>query len=430
MRSSHPIDVAMDRDAIKSREGPLGSKASSCLEVCVVGLGYVGLPTAALLAERGHRVHGVDHDPRVVERVMSGDAGALEPGLAPLVRHARAAGTLRADDAASPADVFLVCVPTPCDQHGRPDLSHVADAVHSLVGIIAPGNLVVLESTVPPGTTRALIGQILTDAGFELGVDVFVAHAPERVLPGAVLHELENGFRIVGGLTPACTERALSFYRSWLPNRIEGATAEIAELAKLAENSFRDVNIAFANTLADVCAHLDADPWEVIRLANQHPRVAILRPGPGVGGHCIPVDPWFLVAAAPDQSRLLVAARHVNDARPKHVLERVRALVATSGASRIACLGLTYKAQSDDLRNSPALTIVRTLVEEYPGLVRVADPYLTRSPIDAVPLEDAALIIAECDIILALVPHPEFRSLSVQSIPGRHVVDAAGVWAV
>jgi UDP-N-acetyl-D-mannosaminuronic acid dehydrogenase len=305
--------------------------------VCVLGLGYVGLPTAAVLATVGQRVAGVDLRRDVLDTINAGQIHIVEPQLDALVRAAVAAGTLRAVPRPVPARTYLLCVPTPITADHQPDLSHVESAARAIVPVLQPGALVVLESTVPPGTLRDLVAPIVCANGLVPGRDIFLAHAPERVLPGAVLREVVENERIVGGLTDACTARCAEFYETFARGQVHRCSAEVAELTKLAENAFRDTNVAFANELANVCAHLGLDVWEVIRLANRHPRVQILRPGPGVGGHCIAVDPWFIAASAPDDTPLIQAARRVNDGRPARVVEQVRALAARLRRPKVAC---------------------------------------------------------------------------------------------
>lgn len=396
-------------------------------DVCVLGLGYVGLPTAAVLATRGQRVAGVDTRPDVVTTINEGRIHIVEPELDALVRAAVSAGRLRAFAAPQPADAFLICVPTPFGPGHQPDLAFVEAASRSLLSVLRPGNLVVLESTSPPGTTRQLVAGILEAAGFVVGGDVFVAHAPERVLPGAVIREVVENDRVVGGVTPACTEAAVAFYERFVSGEVLRCTADTAELVKLSENAYRDVNIAFANELSNVCEQLDLDVWEVIRLANRHPRVGILRPGPGVGGHCIAVDPWFIVAASPDRTPLIQAARAVNDARPTQVVATVRGLAERFRRPQIACMGLTYKPDIDDVRESPALEVVRELVHADFGEVSVVEPHLTTCPIEGVPMVDAQHALRTADIVVILVAHRAFGRLRRELFNRPSVVDTVGL---
>lgn len=401
----------------------------STFDVAVVGLGYVGLPTAAVLATRGLRVAGVDLRADVVDTINAGRVHIVEPELDALVRAAVAAGSLRARTTPTPARTHLICVPTPFRDGHEPDLQHVEAATRALVPVLRPGNIVVLESTVPPTTTRELVAGVLAEAGLVAGRDVYVAHAPERVLPGAVIREVVENARVVGGVTEACTEAAARFYEGFVKGEVHRARAETAELCKLAENAYRDVNIAYANELANVCDQLSLDVWEVIRLANQHPRVDILRPGPGVGGHCIAVDPWFIVATAPEQTPLIHAARTVNDGRPQRVVDRVRALAERFKRPRIACLGLSYKPNIDDMRESPALDVVRSLQQSIDAELLVVEPHLEHSPIEGLALVDAEEALQQADVVVILVAHRQFRRLSRELFTRPSVIDTVGLLA-
>lgn len=396
-------------------------------DVGVLGLGYVGLPTAAVLATVGRRVAGYDLRRDVLDTINAGRIHIVEPELDALVRAAVLAGTLRAVPQPAPARTHLICVPTPITRDHKPDLSHVESAARALVPVVRAGDLVVLESTVPPGTLRELVAPILATSGLVPGRDLFVAHAPERVLPGAVLREVVENERIVGGLTDACTDRCAEFYEGFVRGLVHRTSAEAAELTKLAENAFRDVNIAYANELANVCAHLGLDVWEVIRLANRHPRVAILRPGPGVGGHCIAVDPWFIAAAAPAATALIVAARQVNDARPQQVITQVRRLAERFRKPVVACLGLAYKPDIDDLRESPALHVAQQLAADPDLELLLVEPHLKTSPIAAAPLVDLPRALAEADILVILVAHRQFRHLRPEHLLRHQVVDTVGL---
>ena len=395
----------------------------------MVGLGYVGLPTAAVLATRGLRVAGVDLRADVVETINAGEVHIVEPELDALVRAAVAAGTLRAATAPVVARTHLICVPTPFRDGHQPDLSYVEAATRALVPVLRPGNLVVLESTVPPTTTRQLVAGVLAEAGLVAGRDVFVAHAPERVLPGAVIREVVENARVVGGVTEACTETAARFYEGFVKGEVHRARAETAELVKLAENAYRDVNIAYANELSNVCDELGLDVWEVIRLANQHPRVSILRPGPGVGGHCIAVDPWFIVATTPEQTPLIRAAREVNDARPDRVVERVRGLAERFKRPRVACLGLAYKPNIDDMRESPAVEVVRRLQASLEADLLVVEPHLRRCPIEGLELVEPEVALQQADIVVILVAHRQFGRLPRELFTRPSVIDTVGLLA-
>ena len=403
-------------------------------DVCVLGLGYVGLPTAAVLATVGRRVAGVDLRRDVLDTINAGRIHIVEPELDALVRAAVMAGSLRGFAEPVPARTYLICVPTPITTDHLPDhlpdLRHVEAAAHALVPVLRPGCLVVLESTVPPGTLRDLVAPIVTRSGLVPGRDVFLAHAPERVLPGNVIREVVENERIVGGLTDACTARCAEFYEGFARGQVHRCSAEVAELTKLSENAFRDVNIAFANELANVCARLGLDVWEVIRLANRHPRVQILRPGPGVGGHCIAVDPWFIAASAPQDTPLITAARRVNDERPTRVLEQVRQLASRLRRPKIACLGLAYKPDIDDLRESPALHIAQALAAAGDVDLMLVEPHLHRSPIDGVPLVALEQALASADIVVILVAHRQFRHLRPDQLLRLMVVDTVGLLSV
>lgn len=398
--------------------------------VCVVGLGYIGLPTAAILAARGHQVHGVDVRPDVVSTINDGRIHIHEPHLGELVAEVVAAGSLRAGERPVEADVFILCVPTPICEDKSPDLTFVESAARSIRDHVRPGNLVILESTSPPGTTDELVVRHAIPKRMVVGRDVFVAHCPERVLPGRILIEAVENDRIVGGVTSACTERARQFYESFVEGHVVGTTAATAEMAKLAENSFRDVNIAFANELSILAERLGADPLEVIELANRHPRVKILTPGPGVGGHCISVDPWFLHHAAPELTPLIRTARVVNDSKPHHVVEKIRrAAESHCDGAVIGCLGLAYKADVDDLRESPSLEIVRALRDGGIGeRLLVCEPHVTAERFQEFPLVDLETTLAESDILVLLTDHQPFRELTAARLSGKTLIDPRGAW--
>lgn len=403
--------------------------ADDAYDVCVMGLGYVGLPTAAVLATRGRRVAGVDLRPDVLETINAGRVHIVEPELDALVRAAVAAGSLRALPRPPRAQAHLICVPTPFREGHQPDLRHVEAATRALAPAVQRGDLVVLESTVPPGTTRGLVAGILAaQTGLEAGRDVYVAHAPERVLPGAVIREVVENARVVGGVTEACTEVAARFYESFVRGQVHRCRAETAELVKLGENAYRDVNVAYANELANVCDRLGLDAWEVIRLANMHPRVDILRPGPGVGGHCIAVDPWFIVAAAPEDTPLIRAAREVNDGRPGRVVARVVALAERLERPRIACLGLTYKPDIDDVRESPSLEVVRAIRAALPGAeLRVVEPHLRACPLPGLTLYEPEVALRDADVVVILVAHRQFQRLPRELLTRPSVIDTVGL---
>ena len=408
--------------------------------VCVVGLGYVGLPTAAILASRGLRVFGADVNPDTVSLINQGKAHIVEPDLDIMVNGAVVVGRLDAETRPRPADAFIVAVPTPFTDGHRPDLSYLRAAARDMAPVLKRGDLVVLESTLPVGTTEAFAAW-LAEARPTLAfprraddpADVNIAHSPERVLPGQVLLELVRNDRVIGGITPRCGERAAELYGLFVNGECLITGARTAELVKLAENAYRDVNIAFANELSRVSDHLAVDVWEVVALANRHPRVDILKPGPGVGGHCIAVDPWFIVDSAPEETPLIRAARGVNDRMPRHVAERAMAAAAGRRVARIACLGLSYKANIDDFRNSPAVEVVAILAAECDAPILVVEPHL-----DALPplLRDSAgvrmtsldVALETANVIVLLVDHRSFRTVDRSRLADKAVIDTRGLW--
>lgn len=394
-------------------------------KICVIGLGYIGLPTASLLGTKGYDVLGVDISPKVVETINSGNVHIVEPDLDVLVRSAVQSGRLQASTKLAEADIFVIAVPTPFKDGFQPDLSYIENATRELAQHIRPGNLVILESTSPVGTTTNIVAEGLKASGLDIGRDVFVAHCPERVLPGRILTELVENDRIVGGINEQSTEVAANFYEEFVRGEVLRTTASTAEMAKLVENSFRDVNIAFANELSMICDRIGISVWEVIDLANKHPRVNILRPGPGVGGHCIAVDPWFIVANAPNEARLIRTAREVNDNKPDWVVSRVTGAAAKFRNPVIACLGLAFKADVDDLRMSPALEIVRRLKDEKIADLLICEPNIRHHPeFDLVSMEEA---IDRADIVVVLVDHRPFRKLKSMDLKEKVVIDTRGM---
>lgn len=400
--------------------------------LCVLGLGYIGLPTASIFATKGRRVLGVDVSASVVETINSGRIHIQEPDLDVLVRAAVQSGNLKAATRPAPADVYILAVPTPfavaADGARIPDLSFVEAAARSLAPFVEAGNLIILESTSPVGTTEKVKGWVeaeLTRLGRNVD-GLLYAHCPERILPGQMLKELVSNDRICGGLTPAAAAQARDLYATFCSAQIFLTDARTAELAKLTENAFRDVNIAFANELSLICDKLGVDVWELIRLANRHPRVKILQPGPGVGGHCIAVDPWFIVDAAPAEARLLRTAREVNDAKPGHVLARIRAQVPAGAA--LACLGLAFKANVDDLRESPALDIAVHLAAEGYRVLAV-EPHIAALPAalaGRAELVDLPSALARADAVVLLVDHRAFGALTLAALAGKVLIDTRG----
>ena len=406
--------------------------------VAVIGLGYIGLPTAAILAENGLRVHGVDVSDRTVEAVNAGRVPFVEPDLADFVQRAVSNGLLDASKETPKADAYVVAVPTPFKDDHAPDLSYIEAAARGLAPQLTGDELVILESTSPPGATEHMAEVIYGERPDlrEAGLDF--AHCPERVLPGRVMIELVTNDRIVGGSTPEAARRTEALYRSFCEGEILLTDCRTAEMAKLVENSFRDVNIAFANELSVICAEQGIDVWELIELANHHPRVNILQPGPGVGGHCIAVDPWFIVDAAPQTARIIRAAREINDAKPQWVIDQVKAAAfdvqqETGRAPVVAALGLAFKPNIDDLRESPALNIATEVAQQFTGSrILVVEPYVEELPaalagrenVELVPAEDG---IREADVVLLLVDHDAFAGLGAAT-EGKKVIDTRGQW--
>jgi UDP-N-acetyl-D-mannosaminuronic acid dehydrogenase len=398
------------------------------LTVCIVGLGYIGLPTAAVLASRGSTVYGCDIRQEVVDTINQGRIHIHEPGLDRIVKAVVQRKKLVAACQPKPADVFILSVPTPVTADQKPDVSYVEQASRSIRPFVRPGNLIILESTSPPETTNGIVVRHAVPEGMVVGRDVFVAHCPERVLPGRILVEVIENDRIVGGVTPTCTERARRFYASFVTGDVLPTTSTGAEITKLAENAFRDVNIAFANELATLCENLGVDPLEVIELANRHPRVNILNPGPGVGGHCISVDPWFLVHAAPGVTPLIRTAREVNDRQPHRVVEKVEALAAGRRNPVIGCLGLAYKADIDDLRESPSVEVARLLHQRGLGHVVCCDPYVTAERFTELPLLSLDDILEWSEILVLLTDHRAFRDIPASRLKNKLVLDTRGIW--
>ncbi|MCK1518899.1 MULTISPECIES: UDP-N-acetyl-D-mannosamine dehydrogenase [unclassified Bradyrhizobium] len=408
-------------------------------KVTVVGLGYIGLPTAALIASRGFQVVGVDTKEYVVKTVASGAIHIAEPDLDGLVSKVVSSGALTTSNKPQAADVFIIAVPTPIDGSNRPDLSNVNAAVESILDLLVPGNLIILESTSPIGTTEGIakrIGERRPDLriginGSEDGA-VYVAYCPERVLPGRILSELINNDRCIGGITPACTRRAQRFYKLFVRGACVATTARAAELVKLTENAFRDVNIAFANELSLICDRFDINVWEVIDIANRHPRVNVLRPGPGVGGHCIAVDPWFIIDSAPDLARVMRTSREVNNAKTENIIKRAEALIDDHPYASVACCGLAFKANVDDLRESPAMEIAIHLAKKYGQRIKVVEPNLRRLPPELADFQVGFVNIDEalrsCEIAILLVDHDEFKMVPLAERRHLDVIDTRGIW--
>ncbi|MBT0585685.1 UDP-N-acetyl-D-mannosamine dehydrogenase [Alteromonas oceanisediminis] len=405
--------------------------------VAVIGLGYIGLPTAAIIASRGIEVVGIDVSEHAVNTINQGKIHIVEPDLDMVVQAAVTTGKLKATLEAEPADVFIIAVPTPFKEGHTPDLSYIEAACKTIAPVLAKGNLVILESTSPVGATEKVANWLsemrpdLTNPITNVnGSDLYIAHCPERVLPGRVLEELVSNDRIIGGISTACSEKALALYKTFVRGECLLTNARTAEMAKLTENAFRDVNIAFANELSIICDSLKINVWELISLANRHPRVNILSPGPGVGGHCIAVDPWFIVDSAPDEARIIRTAREINDGKPEYVKRQVKAAADEFKRPVIGCLGLAFKANIDDLRESPALAITRDLAAQGVGEILAVEPNIKQLPASVT--EDVSLVslseaMERCNVIVVLVDHTEFKSMPLEVIKNKVVIDTRGI---
>ncbi len=389
-------------------------------KVCVIGLGYIGLPTASLLANRGYKVHGVDVVEETVNIINQGKIHIVEPDLDTFVQSAVNSGNLVASTKPDVADVFIVAVPTPFKDGHVPNVDYIISATKGIAPFVKEGNIVILESTSPVGTTD-LMEQTLKDEGVDT-THIHFAHCPERVLPGKIMHELVANDRIVGGTTTTATKLTADFYRNFVTGEVLETDARTAEMAKLTENSFRDVNIAFANELSMLADKFGIDVWELIDLANRHPRVNILQPGCGVGGHCIAVDPWFIVDAAKGDAKLIKMARETNDHKSQWVIEKVRNCALefekTHGKkAKVACMGLAFKPDIDDLRESPALYIARMLKVNNIDIIAVEPNIDSYDEFEIVEPKEA---VAKADIVVFLVAHKEFLDLEVND--GKEVL--------
>lgn len=411
--------------------------------ISVIGLGYIGLPTAAMFASQKIEVVGVDVNENTVDTINRGEVHIVEPDLDLVVRTIVKEGYLRAATAPEPAEAFLIAVPTPFKgKDHEPDLSFIEAAARAIAPVLEKGNLVILESTSPVGATEAMacwLAEARPDLTFPQTAgedsDIRVAHCPERVLPGKVMQELISNDRVIGGMTRRCSELAAQLYSAFVTAECVIATdPRVAEMAKLTENSFRDVNIAFANELSMICDRLGINVWELISLANRHPRVNILQPGSGVGGHCIAVDPWFIVSSAPDEAQLIAMAREVNDAKPDWILEKARAAIGahlrehpdqTAREVTVAIYGLAFKPDIDDLRESPALGIARRIATEHSGILKIVEPNISELPKDLTKGLFCSFKEASADVHIMLVDHKEFKDTIP---PAGRIVDARGVW--
>ncbi len=408
--------------------------------VSVIGMGYIGLPTCAILASRGISVTGVDVNDHVVESVNRGEVHIVEPDLDGLVQKVVSNGKLRGALTPQPSDVFIIAVPTPLLPDKTPDMKYVLDAGRSIAPCLKKGDLVILESTSPVGTTRQLselLGKLRPNLTFPHAegeeADVLVAYSPERVLPGRILTELVQNDRSIGGLSKKSSERATALYATFVEGELVTTSAEAAELVKLTENAFRDVNIAFANELQAVCRKVNLNVWEVIELANRHPRVNILQSGPGVGGHCIALDPYFIIHAAPEEAKLIAAARKINSERPASVVQEIQALTNNQSDLTIACLGLAFKPNVDDIRESPAIEIVRSLADKKVGQIFASEPHIDKLPATlegrGIQFRDALTAIDQADIIVLLVDHRQYHLIDRDALRGKQLVDTRGLWS-
>lgn len=413
--------------------------------ISVIGLGYIGLPTAAILTSNNVNVTGVDVNQEVVDTINTGNIHIAEPGLEILIRKAVNKKLLKAIKEPEKADVFMIAVPTPFKKNNEPDLSYIKSASIAIAPLLKKGNLIILESTSPVGTTEKLIEWLKNErpelsfpvfGSSGLDPDISVAHCPERVLPGYVMSELVKNDRVIGGVTRQCAIKAEKIYKIFVEGRCFITDSRTAELTKLVENSFRDLNIAFANELSLICDKLNINVWEMISLANKHPRVNILKPGPGVGGHCIAVDPWFIVDSAPNEAKLIRTARQVNDLKPSFVLNKVvnstGKIAKNISEISIACFGLTFKPDIDDLRESPALGIAKEI-----SLMGFKEVFLVEPNISNVPegfksikkLSPIGEALSYADIVVLLVDHIEFKSIDLNLLSGKYIVDTLGIWS-
>ena len=416
--------------------------------ISVIGLGYIGLPTAAMFASRKKKVIGVDVNQHAIDTINRGEIHIVEPDLDIIVHSAVAEGYLKATNVAEPADAFLIAVPTPFKDSDseipEPDLKYIQAAAKSIAPVLKKGDLVILESTSPVGATEQLaewLAEMRGDLSFPQiagdKADVNVAHCPERVLPGHVVRELVENDRVIGGMSSKCSERAIELYKTFVKGECVVTNARTAEMAKLTENSCRDVQIAFANELSIICDKLDINVWELISLANRHPRINILQPGPGVGGHCIAVDPWFIVSKTPLEAKIIHTARKINDGKPEWVINKVNIAIAellqenpdkTVKDITIACYGLAFKPDIDDLRESPAMDITCKIAEIHAGRLITVEPNIELIPenLKFVELEKFDVALNEADIHVLLVDHKEFKNITLPKL--NYIIDTRGIW--
>lgn len=409
--------------------------------VVIIGLGYIGLPTATVMALRGFDVLGVDVAQHVVDTLKQGKIHIVEPDLDISVAAAIQSGALQVSTKPTPADVFIIAVPTPFKDGHKPDLAYVESASYAIAPHLAPGNLVILESTSPVGTTQKVSEWLASNRpdlklphDHPRDADINVAHCPERVLPGRIMTELVDNDRVIGGISDTCTAKAIALYQQFVRGQCLPTNAATAEMAKLTENAFRDVNIAFANELSMIAEGQGVNVWELVRLANHHPRVNILSPGPGVGGHCIAVDPWFLVDSDKKHARLIRTAREVNDSKPEFIVEKVKEAIKNIAKPHIACLGLAFKANVDDLRESPAVQICQLLAEDPSIAISAVEPHIKSSPesfssYSNITLTDITTAVQQADVVLLLVDHRHFAAVPTEyNVATKVLIDTRGLW--
>jgi len=383
-------------------------------KICVIDLGYIGLPTSAMFATHGCKVHGVDVNKQVVDALNQGKIVIEEPYLDIMVQAAVRSGHLKADTKPQEADAFIIAVPTPKNEDNTADMSCVVSSAEMIVPYLRKGNLVILESTSPAGTVENLLVPILEKSGLKIGEELFVGHSPERVLPGRILWELVNNNRIIGGINRESAEKIRDLYKIFVNGEIYLTTATTAEMCKLMENTYRDVNIALANELAKICEKVGINAWEVIELANKHPRVNLHQPGPGVGGHCLAIDPWFIIEKNPDLARIIKMSRDTNESMPQHVLGRIDAILKNiKGSRKVTILGIAYKPNIDDTRESPILKLIDLLDKKGNYKISVYDPHVKSYKYQARNLIEAA---EDSDLIVLAVNHDEFKYLPLDDM--------------
>lgn len=397
------------------------------MKICILGMGYIGLPTAAIAAQAGHEVVGVDINETIVKTINAGQSHIVEPGLKDLISSGVKSGKLKASLKPENADVFLIIVPTPfIEENKKPDMRYVQQASKDIAHLVKAGDLIVLESTSALGATENDVKAVIEAERPELAGQLHFAFCPERAIPGDTMRELVENDRVVGGMTPVATQKAVDFYQTFVKGEVLPTEAGTAEMVKLVENSFRDVNIAFANELSLVCSRLGINVWETIRLANHHPRVNILQPGPGVGGHCIAIDPWFIVDAAPNESRLIRTAREVNDGKPHWVVEQVQNSVQGQKEAKVALLGLAFKPNVDDLRESPSIKIAREINAKIDAKIMAVEPYISSH--DEFEIFNCDEALKEADVVVMLTDHDEFKNITLDQLRGKKLIDTRGTF--